>query len=193
MKASEAQKLVAVLKAAYPRQPIPPETTRLYAAQLVDLPADAVQQAVRDLIASSPYFPTLADIRKRVAELQLGAPSAWQAWEEVEQQCQAASRHEGGIWEPYRPRWSHPLVERAVKLMGGFWQLYDSQRLSIERAQFLRLYEQARSEAVQTAAQGRAAEIGSQQAKQIEPAVKPAGAWPAELTPRLKTIDGGTR
>ena len=193
MKASEAQKLVAVLKAAYPRQPIPPETTRLYAAQLVDLPADAVERAVRDLIASSPYFPTLADIRRRVAELQLGAPSAWQAWEEVEQQCRAASHHGGGVWEPYRPRWSHPLVERVVKLMGGFWQLYESERLSVERAQFLRLYEQARSEAVQTAAQGRAPAIESQAAKQIEPAAKPGGNWPAELTPPLRTVDGGTR
>jgi len=193
MRASDAEKLVAVLKAAYPRQPIPPETARLYAAQLINLPADLVELAVRDLIATTPYFPAIADIRRRVAELQLGAPSAWQAWEEVEQQCRAASQHEGGVWEPYRPRWSHPLVERVVRLMGGFWQLYESERLSIERAQFLRLYEQARSEVVQTAAQGRAPAIGGQQPKQIEPAVKPAGAWPAELTPRLKTIDGGTR
>ena len=193
MKASEAQKLVAVLKAAYPRQPIPPETTRLYAAQLVDLPAEAVGQAVHDLIASSPYFPAIAEIRRRVAELQLGAPSAWQAWEEVEQQCRAASQHKGGVWEPYQPQWSHPLVERVVRLVGGFWQLYDSQRLSIERAQFLRLYEQARSELTREVAQGHARVIEVREMHHVEPASSPGDARPAGMNHRLKLIDGGAR
>jgi len=188
MKTSEAQKLVAVLKAAYPRQPIPPETTRLYAAQLVDLPADIVERAVRDLIATTAYFPAIAEIRRRAAELQLDAPPAWRAWEQVEENCRAASRHAGGVWEPYQPRWSHPLIERVVRLLGGFWQLYDSDRLTVERAQFLRLYEQARVEAIERVARGDAPAIGTRETRQIDAPMKRAGALPNELTPRLKRI-----
>ena len=59
----EAIKLIAVLRAAYPNQDITEETVELYAAMLADLDFSIAQESLQRHIATSRFFPTVAELR----------------------------------------------------------------------------------------------------------------------------------
>lgn len=140
MTEAQAVALVAVLQAAYPRQELREETIRLYAAMLRDLEFVSAEQAVKRIIASSPYWPAIAEIRNAVAEAETGLPSPEEAWEEVRR----AVRDVGSYG---RPQWSNPVLARAVESI-GWLQICLSEQPGVERAHFLRVYESLRSRAV---------------------------------------------
>ncbi len=141
----EAARLVALLKAAWPRQELAPETIRLYAEMLVDLDADAAGAAVREAMTSSRFFPSIAEIRQLVAERHANLPPAAEAWEEVVRGMRQASYDCQG-WRDY-PRWTCEPIKRAVDAI-GLYELCNTDNLPTVRAQWLRLYEQFRAEAV---------------------------------------------
>lgn len=129
MTRAETGKVLAILKAAYPRQDIPPETVAVYADMLSDLDGDAVATAARAHIATSPFFPSVSELRRRAL------PPALQpevAWGEVMHKIASVGR--------YRiPAWSSPAIEATVNAIG--WQeLCGSENLSVERAHFFRTY-----------------------------------------------------
>lgn len=125
---------VASLRAAFPNANLPVETVEIYKAALADLDADDVQAAVGALIRSSRYFPTVAEIREKVAERSLGLPGPVGAWEE------AVARAENR-WE--RPR--TPLVTEALNAIGGIWAVKTSDNVIATRAQFLKFYDELRA------------------------------------------------
>lgn len=64
----EAAKLIKVLQEAYPRAEFTEGRIEVYTLMLSDLPYEAAQKAVLKLIATSPFLPTIAEIRKTAAE-----------------------------------------------------------------------------------------------------------------------------
>lgn len=65
MRRTEAEDLVLRLLTAYPRQQLRDGTPELYCDHLLDLDAGMAMAAVDSWVDSSPFFPTIADIRSR--------------------------------------------------------------------------------------------------------------------------------
>jgi hypothetical protein len=88
VKPIEAAKLVAMLSAAYRDAPISEATAEVYEAMLADLPFAATQAAVARLVATSKWFPTVAEIREAVVAVERGAVrSGVEAWGDVVTEC----------------------------------------------------------------------------------------------------------
>ena len=132
MKAAEAKTLVRALAAAW-RVNLSEETAALYIKFLADIPAEAAGHAVTDLIAVNKFFPTIAEVRAACSRRRKDRPpEPADAWLEVMEQLEAV-----GFSRP--PRFSHPLVERAVRTIG--WRvLGESTAIGVERGHFLQLY-----------------------------------------------------
>lgn len=62
MNKPDASKLVAMLVAAYPRGPWPPETTELYERELAELDRACAGAAIRNAIRTCKFSPTIAEI-----------------------------------------------------------------------------------------------------------------------------------
>lgn len=140
MTASESVRVVSKLQAAYPQREVTPATTQVYAEALADLPLDEALAAVAEIVATCRWFPTISEIRERVAEARCGAPEPDQAYAEV----RVAVRSHG---RARLPQWSHPAIAEAVRSIG--WSaLCDSERPGVERAHFLSAYKATRERAV---------------------------------------------
>lgn len=143
MKASEANALVAVLKAAYPRQELGEDTVGLYERALADVPAAAGRAAVEQHIATSRWWPTIAELRELVAETRLSLPTAEAALAEVRKALQGYGAHEV-------PPWSCPEVAEAVGVIGwSNWCLSDHPAST--RARFLEAYQTVRRRSLEQA------------------------------------------
>ncbi len=138
MTRKEVAGLVAALTAAFPRAEIGENTVRVYIDMLADLDFDEAQAAVKKLMATSTFFPSIAEIRQAVADLRTRhLPEPEEAWEEVMREL----RRVGGYLDIYGPlQFSCEEVRRAVKAIG--WQtLCMSESIGVERAHFLRIYD----------------------------------------------------
>ena len=62
MNQQEAAKVVAMLMAAYPNARVPDGTVALYETMLLEFDRDRCVQAVRTIIRSSKFMPTIAEI-----------------------------------------------------------------------------------------------------------------------------------
>lgn len=132
MTEDQVLEIVARIKDAYPRQVVGLGTLAVYSQMLGDLPYAAANNAVRDLLASSRFFPTIAEIRERVVALRLDAPAPEQAWGEVV----TAFGYPG---RTRTPKWPHPLIGKAVDCLG--WQeMCDSDNHESTRARFIEAY-----------------------------------------------------
>lgn len=109
-------------------------TMDLWAAVLGDLDHDATKAALLRHIATSEFFPTVAELRRIVAESTVGRRrSGLDAWGDVK----AAISRDGR----YRtPRFADPLVARAVDAI-GWVAICDSEDEMVERAHFARAYD----------------------------------------------------
>lgn len=124
---------IAILRDAYPRSNFPDRTIQLYGAALGSLPDDAVVAAVNELIQTSEFLPTIAAIKRAVAEREMRLPSAEDAWEIAER---------GSLRNAPEP------VRRAAEHVGGRWQILNSENPTTVRAQFLRAYDGLRERAL---------------------------------------------
>ena len=137
MNRHEAAQIVAALASAFPAFPPARETVAVYVEALADLDHAATVEATRDLIMLEERFPSVATIRRRVGHRAgLLAPTAAQAWEEVNAQASDGGRSRV-------PSWTHPAVAETVRAVGWF-SLCSSTNPETMRAQFLRLYDDNR-------------------------------------------------
>ncbi len=87
-------------------------TARLWEKLLSDLEYELAEAALAKILMTARFFPTVADIREAAVALKPRpdeAPPAADAWEEVRKKI-----------SPYRAaEWSHPLIGRAVSVIGG--------------------------------------------------------------------------
>lgn len=141
MNQSEALKLVAVLKAAYPRQPTDAATSEVYAGFLVDLDYEAANAAIRQLITIRRFFPTIAEIREEVAEEAAGLPSPTEALVMVLERNQLSDAELAAKPLP-------PAVKKAYRIVGGSWAFRTSENPVALRAQFRDAYQSIRDEEV---------------------------------------------
>jgi len=133
-------KTLSPLVAAYPNHPFKAETAELYDRLLADIPEDVLKAAVIGHITESIYFPSIADLRRRAAEIIEDIPSAEEAWMSVGIYLRRVGS--GG-----RP--CDSIINRVVESLGGYPGLADSDNPSADRAQFIRLYGSLRERAIQ--------------------------------------------
>jgi hypothetical protein len=134
---AQAQKLVAVLCAAYPEVALREETVSTYVRFLVDLEHAPAEEAIEDLIATAVTMPTVAAIRRQVINEELKLPSAAEAWISINDTTRGEELHD--------------LAKEARELLGGSWAIRTSDQPSITRAQYLKIYEELREKALQQA------------------------------------------
>lgn len=144
MERAETIKLFAIFKTAYPRFFISQDKTEarlqidLWSELLGDLPFSVIDAAVKRLILDSPYPPAISDVRRKAIEIMKPQQmTAAEAWEEVNRVLDRF-----GYYRQVEAMQSiPPLAARVVRAM-GFNTLCLTQNISVERAQFLRMYEQ---------------------------------------------------
>lgn len=137
MTESEGRKLMAYLKVMLPQQPIGDDTVTGYCQALRRVSFESAMQAAEHHIATSKFFPTVAELLKPIAEATVGSEPAEQAWLEVKR---AISR-----WGRYQPwQFDNPITTAAVEALGKESLCNADETLVAERAHFFRVYESYR-------------------------------------------------
>lgn len=138
MTREQALKLIKILTAAFPQRNIEEDTIRVYTISLLDLDYHAAEKAVMDEIATCTFFPSIAEIRRAVAEAELKMPSAEEAWIEAREAARRYSPYDKSPVE-----FSCPAVRKAAEAIGWHTLLYDENRVAVA-AQFRKTYEAIR-------------------------------------------------
>lgn len=144
-----ANRILADLRRAFPRQEVEQETFALYLVELADVPLNVLEAAVHDLIRTQEFFPSIRAIRAASAELALALPSPAGALAQVEARISWARTDAGGEAPTV-----HPTVRQALDLIGGYASFRNADEGAPVRGQFLRLYRELREDAVQDAVRG---------------------------------------
>lgn len=152
------------IKAAYPRFVTDPDTVKIWAVYLVDLPNELLMTAVRKFISSSVHAfpPSIPEIRQMATQVKIDiqdVPTAFEAWEDVLKagngwKYETGTNPDGSIWiekHPYRFR--HPLVEEVAKRFGFPDRFPSGDDEMADRAHFFKAYESALSKASRTETQ----------------------------------------
>jgi hypothetical protein len=136
----EAGKVVAVIVAACPAQSSKLDASRVaamvdtFAALLDDLSYEQVNAAVRVLLQTRTWMPSVADIRQTVLEFERGPVRAGgQGWGDF---LAAVGRY--GAYRS--PQFDDPLVARVVAAL-GWKELCLSENQVADRARFVELYD----------------------------------------------------
>ena len=138
MNIDQTEKLLMFLGSAYPKliegdAKDMVDRTKVWCLVMGDIDYDEAKAAAVKYIRSNHYAPTPADIINLVKAARADVPTAEEAWAEVLRNL-----------NPYRtPQWSHQLIQDAVRTM-GFLQLCNSENPSIDRAQFIKIYNNLR-------------------------------------------------
>jgi hypothetical protein len=145
MNRQEAGKIVAVIVAACPGQSVRLDGARVasmidtFAALLDDVPYEAANAAVRVLLQTRTWMPSVADIRQTVLELAVGpVRPGGEAWHDF---LEAVSRY--GAYRS--PSFEDPIVSRVVGSL-GWKELCLSENQVADRARFIELYDQLASQ-----------------------------------------------
>jgi hypothetical protein len=112
MTREEATALLGMAKANWPRTEVTLDMVGLWASMLEDMSATEGARALQEHMATSAFWPTVADIRGRATRRELGAQPAELVWAEVMAQVSANGQRRPWVY-------SSPLVERAVEAIGG--------------------------------------------------------------------------
>ena len=171
--------VLTVLAAAYPRFKLPVETIRVYEQTLSDIPVEVLRAATLDLIAESKFFPTVAEIRKSAFALmasESGSMSAYEAWALTLDYVRDGRGHPiiGKEKEFDVP----PLIEQAVRQVGGWKHLAEGENEAADRARFLEAFE-------------RTAEKGEYLARQLPEIADLAERLSLPVTRVLEVVDSG--
>lgn len=136
--------ILTVLASAYPRFELSSATVRIYEQILADIPVDALRAATLDLIAESKWFPTAAEIRERAFALmteQTAELDAYSAWAQALDFVREGRGHP--IISQAREWDIPPLIEQAVRQVGGWQHLAQADNVAADRARFLESYGRA--------------------------------------------------
>jgi hypothetical protein len=136
----------------------------VYGEVLGDIPAELLQTAALQCLATVRFFPRPAEIREAALELVMTAlaiPNANDAWAEVCDWARLAYRRKSGregmvlgklmeydsikgscsIRVPTASDWSHPLIQKALDGIGGWSRFRNSDNPIADRSQFIAAYE----------------------------------------------------
>lgn len=132
---AELAKVVGFLAASFPAAKITDQTIEAYIAMLEDVPIEILRVAIQQCANDSKFFPSLAEIRERVAAVTRPAKAnAAEAWEQV----MIAMRRDGFY---KHPQFDDSILQRTVEAMD--WQaLCSSENIPADRAHFMKIYDQ---------------------------------------------------
>lgn len=120
MTASALRPALELLAAGWPQE-LTREQITVYAEMLADVPPDELLAAVRRLIATNDFRPSVAEVRRTVIVARAGIPTPEQAAEQAEA-LDAWNRAHAVPWgaqpEPPPPPDVHPLVREAWRVAG---------------------------------------------------------------------------
>jgi hypothetical protein len=141
----EAQKAITMLVTAYPTSfgkmdgDQQAATRKIYREMILDIDADTAACAIRGLIATQKFMPSIAEVREACMIVKYGRQRpGGDAWGDV---LAAMSRY-GRRRTPGRDfAFDDPLVARAVSAL-GWTELCTSDLRAADRARFIELYEQ---------------------------------------------------
>lgn len=134
-------KIATYLKAAYPNNRILPDdpTVRFWFKMLEDLDFNICENAVLELVSSSTFPPSIADIRKKCSSRKAEIPEWGEAWERV----QKAIRYYGAYRDDEAMESLDAITREAVRRMGYKSLCYsDIKNAETDRAQFREIYNQ---------------------------------------------------
>ena len=118
------------------------QTFLVYERLLTDIPPAILEAAVVQHVASSKWFPTIAELRQGAQALV--APqrtTAMEAWGKVlDAMKSGGARMLPGGNGYYPPEWDDPLIARVVTSMGWI-ELCQSDNMEADRAHFMRAYD----------------------------------------------------
>lgn len=139
MTPGETAALVSAVAAAFPAARMSRDTVDIYREMLQDLDAQAASAAVRNLVRTAKWLPTIAEIRAAVVLVEDGPGGiALEQWGKVGRACERV-----GIYEP-APPFKDPITARCVESMD--WRyLCKSPNEASDRARFCELYGQLRA------------------------------------------------
>lgn len=154
----EAMKVWMVLVVAYPThgrevgEAVMQQTAKLYARLLADLPVPLLMAAAEQHIASSKWFPTVAELRAQVASIQRAAlpeRGGLEAWGIVQETFTDGGYYQYDDGHATTPEFDDPLITATLKALGGYWHLYGLIRdphgnPAADRARFVECYETLR-------------------------------------------------
>ena len=147
MKTDEALECLTVLAASYPRAEIEEATLVAYSSMLADVDGDQAQAAIKRIICTSKWFPTIAEIRAEIAEAATAQlPAVEIAWGEVWKAI--------GKYGMYRtPEFSCPEIAAAVDAISWRHICLD-ENVTSTRARFTDAYRSIREGRVEAAQLG---------------------------------------
>jgi hypothetical protein len=134
------QRVLQLLIEAYPNANLADKTIPLYARLLADFPEQLLEAACLQHIATSRFFPTVAELREVALSLYQQAegsthPEPMEAWGLVQREIGRTGRYRN-------PQFADPVVARAVERFGWI-RLCDQpiETIGVACAQFRELYE----------------------------------------------------
>lgn len=148
----EITKIMGVMAHAYPRYELSADSVKLYAKLLTDIPAEILEASAKQIMAENKFFPSVAEWREMAHKLMVGKlqiPSAYEAWEDAMGQVRRCGDYYRYTYGK-QPEYSHPLVERAVQII-GYHNLVESENIMFDRAHFFKIYESLLSRAEEDA------------------------------------------
>lgn len=156
---AEITNLFEDLAIVYPKQTVTEHTIVVYARYLADLDIGEIKVALDQHISTSPFFPTVADLRNAVfhnRELMQPTLTGDVAWGKVMRKLQngdinayvycdyVATREYSG-----KPRlnWDDPLIHEACLAVGGYRYLTQmtNDTLMADRSHFVKVYNDLRA------------------------------------------------
>lgn len=140
MTKAETIKLLGMLSAAYPNmKEITELTVSIWHECLKDIDVNIALVAIKKNILESTYPPSIADIRKQIAEIttpeEMKIDSAT-AWGEV----MNAIQNYGFYREAEALQSMSPITKKVVKYM-SFREICLSENIGVTRGQFLKMYD----------------------------------------------------
>lgn len=139
MNTKEFTTLAMAIKTYYPRERILPneQAMDLWYGQLKDIPYNVAEAALNKWVSTNKWSPSIADIRELATSIQHGDIPDWgEAWEKVCAACRRLGRDRSReALESF-----DDLTREAVKRIGGFTYICNSENIVADRARFEQVY-----------------------------------------------------
>jgi hypothetical protein len=127
---------LALLTAAFGKE-LPKPTVRIYLNAMEDLSPEVIVKACDEIIKTSKFFPTVAEIREVTMRLDenINLPLPWDAaWSEVMTKIQREGRNR-------ETEWSSEAIPEALKALGGYQRVCEATAIGVVEARFKNAYE----------------------------------------------------
>lgn len=141
MKPSDTTAILSRLSGLWARQPISRETVEEYTRALAAFDFPTISHAIDRLTRTAKFFPAIAEILEAAAMARIDAPSSSKAWGEVVSEIRRV-----GHCNP--PVFSCEPIHEAVREIGGWLHLCNSQNATADRSKFHDAYRQLIRDAV---------------------------------------------